>query len=294
MTDEQRRGEVELSVLVPAHDAAATLAAQLDALVGQDWTGSWEIVVADHRSTDGTAALAREYAARHPRVRVETVTAGRGAAAARNAAARCARGVNLAMVDADDIVGPRWVAAMGDALRDHECVTGPLEVRRLNPAWLVATRGVPSSTAPMTFHGLFPTIAAGNLGIRASVWRAVGGFDEAVVAQEDAELSLRLRAAGVAVHFAPDALVHYRYRHEPRVLFRQGLLYGTYRPLVARRARAAGLGRAPRFAGWRSWVVLVVWLPRLATRTGRAAWSWVAGVRLGTLRGSVRYRTWYL
>jgi hypothetical protein len=95
------------------------------------------------------------------------------------------------------------------------------------------------------------------------------------------------------VHFEPDALVHYRYRTGARALFRQGFTYGTFRPLVAKRARAEGLA-VPRVAGWKSWLTLVRWLVRLRSPEGRASWMWVAGVRLGLLRGCVRYRTLYL
>lgn len=286
---------VELSVVVPVHNGAATLRRQLDALLAQDWDGAWELVVVDNASTDETRAIAGEAARRvSGRVRVEHVDDCRGAGAVRNAGVARARGAAVAFCDADDVVAPGWLAAMGDALREHEAVTGPLEVRRLNPAWLVRTRGTPSPTEVPTFHGCFPVLAAGNFGMRRATWDLVGGFDESVVANEDADLSLRLWSRRVPVHFAPGAVVHYAYRDEARVLFRQGHRYGIYRALVARRARDAGVPGVPRFAGWRSWLTILLWLPRLATREGRASWCWVAGVRFGVLRGCLRARVVYL
>ena len=71
------------------------------------------------------------------------------------------------------------------------------------------------------------------------------------------------------------------------------MAYGTFRALVVKRARALGL-RVPHVSGWRSWLMLVLWLPRMFTREGRASWSWVAGVRLGLLRGCLRFRVVYL
>ena len=59
---------MELSIIIPSHNVADTLAEQLDALLDQRWDGEWEIVVVNNRSTDGTAALVEEYAAKHPRV----------------------------------------------------------------------------------------------------------------------------------------------------------------------------------------------------------------------------------
>jgi hypothetical protein len=58
-----------LSVCIPAYDGAATLAETLDSLVPQAFDGL-EVVVCDDRSTDGTAALAEDYARRHPFIRV--------------------------------------------------------------------------------------------------------------------------------------------------------------------------------------------------------------------------------
>jgi glycosyltransferase involved in cell wall biosynthesis len=285
---------VDLSVIIPVRNGATTLRAQLDAVLGQQWSGSWEVVVVDNGSTDGTVEIANEVAGAHPRVRVESAPGVEGAGAVRNAGVALARGDAFALCDADDIVGPLWVAAMGDALRDHDAVSGPLEVTTLNPPWLVRTRGTPSLTAPATFHGCFPIMPAGNFGMRSGVWEQLGGFDPIVLANEDADLSLRARLAHVDVHFAPDALVHYRYRDDGPVLFRQGVRYGTYRVLVARRARRARVAGVPRFAGRRSWLTLIAWLPRTRDREGRASWLWVAGVRLGVLRGCFRYRTLYL
>lgn len=284
---------VDLSVLIPVRDGVATLGAQIDALLAQSWSETWEIVIADNGSTDGTLDLAREYAAADARVRIVEIDATTGAGAVRNAAAVSARGAAFAFCDADDIVGANWVAAMGEALRDHDAVTGPLAVDTLNPAWLVRTRGAPSATEAMTFHGSFPIMPAGNFGMRRTAWEKLEGFDEAVIANEDADLSLRAWQRGIDVTFVPDAVVNYRYRGEARVLFAQGLRYGTYRALVARRAREAGVA-VPRAPGWRSWLTLLRWLPRLATPEGRASWCWVAGVRCGVARGAVRYRVLYL
>jgi glycosyltransferase involved in cell wall biosynthesis len=285
---------VDLSVVIPARDVAGTLGEQLDALLAQDWEGEWEIVVVDNRSSDGTVALVEEYARRSPRVRLVRAPDRDGPSYARNVGFEAAAADAIAACDADDVVAPGWVRAMGDALREHACVTGPLEVDRLNPAWLANTRGRPSLTEGPTWFGVFPIIAAGNLGIRRAVWREAGRFDEDFAAEEDHEFALRLRVRDVPIHFEPAAVVHYRYRGSPRALWRQGRSYGAARPRMWRLVRRAGLQPPPRFAGWRSWAWLVAHLPDLRRATGRASWVWVAGNRLGQLAGCVRARTVFL
>ena len=247
----------------------------------------------DNGSTDGTAALVGEYANRDPRVRLVAATDRTGPSYARNVGFAAATAEAIASCDADDVVAPGWVRAMGDGLRVHACITGPLDVEQLNSLSLAESRGRLATTGP-TWFGVFPIVAAGNLGIRAATFEAIGGFDEGLRANEDHDLALRLRLAGVDVHFEPAAVVHYRYRRSAGDLWHQGLTYGAARPLMWKRVRDAGLSPPSRVAGWRSWAWLVVHLGSLRSSEGRAAWVWVAGNRLGQVGGSVRHRTVFL
>jgi len=89
-----------VSVLIPAYNAAGTIAETLDSVRRQTYPNI-ETIVVDDGSTDETAAVL----ARHRHVRVVTTT-HRGLAAARNTALALARGEYLALLDADDICDP--------------------------------------------------------------------------------------------------------------------------------------------------------------------------------------------
>ena len=79
--------------MIPAHDVGATLGAQLDALLAQEWAGTWEIVVVDNRSTDDTAGVARAATRpRDPRVRVVDAPDRAGLCHARAVGIAAARG----------------------------------------------------------------------------------------------------------------------------------------------------------------------------------------------------------
>ena len=143
--------DLALAVIIPCHNAEATLGAQLDALVRQSWRKPWGIFVVDNGSSDGTANLARQYQGRG--VRVVSATSRSGAAYARNVGVRSVRASAMAFCDGDDIVHPGWVAAMGDALESHEVVSGQLETQLLNPSWLAGSR-------PMARSGALPTFGA--------------------------------------------------------------------------------------------------------------------------------------
>jgi hypothetical protein len=123
------------------------------------------------------------------------------------------------------------------------------------------------------------------------VWDVVGGMSEEHLAAEDVDFSMRCWLRGIDIVGLSDAVVHYRYRRTAAALWRQGYAYGSSRPRVIRTLKEMGKPRPPSLAGWKSWVVLLVTVPTLVTRHGRARWLWIAGNRMGQLVGSMRERT---
>jgi glycosyltransferase involved in cell wall biosynthesis len=284
-----------LTIVIPARNAAEYLDEQLDAVLSQPAPASTEVIVVDNGSTDTTVEIARRRATADPRVRVEPAIDRRGANYARNRGVLAARHDRIVFCDADDVVGPDWIMAMAHALEEHTCVTGPIDVAQLNPSWLTNTRGEYSQDGPKRQSGIVPVVPGGNMGLRHATWELVGRFTEDLdTAAEDIEFSMRLHRHGVAVTFAADAVVHYRYRGEAAALFRQGRAYGRSRPWINELLKGDGLPTPSRLAGWKSWVLLVGWLPRVRTRQGRAQWCWIAGNRLGQLEGCVRWRAVWL
>jgi cellulose synthase/poly-beta-1,6-N-acetylglucosamine synthase-like glycosyltransferase len=92
----ERSRPSSVSVIVPASNAAATLAEQLEALAAQRYDGDWELVIVDNGSTDGTADLARRYRQRFKAFTLVDGGSRRGHSAPRNAGASAARGELLA------------------------------------------------------------------------------------------------------------------------------------------------------------------------------------------------------
>ncbi|CAA9225677.1 MAG: hypothetical protein AVDCRST_MAG76-956 [uncultured Acidimicrobiales bacterium] len=282
---------VELSVVIPAHNAAATIGEQLKALAQQRWDHPWEVLVIENGSSDGTAEQVEAHRSQLGD-RLRLVRSERaGASFARNLGAAEAEADHIAFVDADDVVADGWLAAMGSALRHHAFATGPLELDRLNPRWLANSRGRTTGRVAPTFYGIFPYAHGCNMGAHRGLWHEVGGLDERIMATEEIELSLRMWLTGAPAAFVPEAVIHYRYRTQMHQLWRQGLSYGRWRPLVARRLIEAGRERPARLAGWRSWANLLRLLPGAGSAEGRALLAWTAGNRLGHVVGSVEHRT---
>lgn len=101
----------DISVVIPARNAAATLAETLRSVLAQGRLG--EVVVVDDGSTDATAGIARGFG--DPRIRV--IAGPRtGIADALNAGFRAARLAYVARCDADDVFLPDRLARQADWL----------------------------------------------------------------------------------------------------------------------------------------------------------------------------------
>jgi len=281
---------MDLTVVIAAYNEEARLGAQLDALLAQEWDGQWEVIVVDNGSTDGTAALVESYAQRSERLTLLKASERPDQCYAAKAGLAKAKAAAVAFCDADDVVAPGWVAAMGRGLAEHEVVTGPNELDLLNPAWLASSRGRSGDASVGTFVGIFPTVRGNNFGVRSSVWERTGPLVEGWKACHDIEFSLRCWLHGIEIVGLPDAVEHYRYRTSAKDLWRQGWNYGSHRPRIARLLREAGKPVPPPFSGWKSWVLMVLTVPKVVTRRGRASWLWVAANRFGQVAGSWQNR----
>ncbi len=221
-------GDPELSVIVPAFDAAGTIEVQLSALLAQRPEHPWEVLVCDNGSTDGTQELVRRWARRMPELRLVDASAVRGPGAARNAGAAVAGSPRLAFCDADDRVGPGWVSGMRRALDVHDVVAGRFETVP-TPRHRVAVSWSPQEHGLTTLDLLpgFVTAGAGNLGVRAEAFRSVGGFDGTAATREDDDLCLRLQLAGYRLAFDPALVLRVRRREGVRAVYRQAYAYGV-------------------------------------------------------------------
>lgn len=127
---------MKLSVIIPCYNGANTIADQLEALANQEWSEPWEIIVADNRSTDNSMAIVKQYQERLPNLRIVDASARQGQPYALNCGAEAAVGESLAFCDADDVVGPCWLVAMGQALSKYDFVACRFDTEKLNPPWL--------------------------------------------------------------------------------------------------------------------------------------------------------------
>ncbi|MCC6766003.1 MAG: glycosyltransferase family 2 protein [Deltaproteobacteria bacterium] len=244
-----------VSVLLPARDAAATLAASL-ASVRRQRFADWECVVVDDGSLDETAAVAQRFAAADPRF-VVVPAARAGLVAALNAGlARC-RGAFVARMDADDLMHRDRLAAQVEALASSPALAAVAAHVRIFPrghlaaGWRAYERwvnGIASAAdvraeafveCPVVHPTLtFRRAALATLGYRDAGW------------PEDYDLVLRALARNLEIGVVPRRL--HAWRDRPGRLSRTGEAYALPRFTALKAAFLAErfLAASDRYVLW--------------------------------------------
>jgi GT2 family glycosyltransferase len=232
------------SVVVPTYDRPRPLAECLVALAGLDYPRDrLEVVVADDGSPEPPEGVVAGFSDRLD-LRLLRLPHG-GPARARNAGAEAARGEYLAFTDDDCAPAADWLSRLADRFaKAPGHAIGGRTLNRLdrNPyatASQVLIDYLYSYFTPR--RGLFFT--SNNLAVPASLFRAVGGFDETfpLAAGEDREFCARWSHLGHPLLYAHEAIVHHAHTLDFRRFWHQHFNYGRgawyFRRQVARRER---------------------------------------------------------
>jgi len=204
-----RPAEPDVSVVIPAYNADATLARAIESALRQT-AGIPEILVCDDGSTDGTAAILERYGDRVTAIHQDN----RGRSSARNRCLDLATGRFVAFLDADDWWRPEKLETQLAAAAQHpQCDVfygnqhivdaGGNVYRSMNGRWHVAHSG-----------WIFPYLVRNNFVptssvlVRREALEAVGPFDEALPRCQDLDLFLRL-AVRSQFHYTNAILGYY-------------------------------------------------------------------------------------
>ena len=98
----------KISVIVPSYNVEAFLAEALDSVLNQTYS-DWECIIVDDGSKDGTWKVAAEYCSRDSRFKLVRQE-NKGLPGARNTGLDNASGEFILPLDADDRIGPEYMA----------------------------------------------------------------------------------------------------------------------------------------------------------------------------------------
>lgn len=286
---------VDLSVILCSLNGSETIGAQLEALQRQHTSHSFEVVVVDNGSTDGTADIVRGVAVDDPRFRLVSAPERQNLSYARNVGVAAAQAPAVAFCDDDDLVSDGWVEGLVTALRDSAFVASALEYERLNDAERLVGRSRFQSEVIGQMFGL--AVTNGAIAIERALWDSVGGNDEAFgTTGEDFDFAMRVfEETGVRPSLADGAVYHYRLRDGSRGAFRQARRFGrSHAQLYARHGRGRVDVSENTRQALRDWWWITTRAPFALAGVRRENWAMRAGRRVGRLQGSLRFRVLWL
>ncbi len=215
----------KVSVVIPAYNAASYIEEQVEALLANTFEVA-EIVVADNGSTDSTRHIIERLAQQYGVVRYVDASQQKGANSARNIGIACATYDLLLLCDADDVVASDWAEKLVIALEDSDFVGSGYCYYVLNEDSGDYEERATVLEQPTVF-GSEPYLVSCSMGMKKSVFHAVGGFDQSYKGgHEEVDFCLRASSVGFIQGWVPKALIRYRQRPSRNGLVKQSRNYG--------------------------------------------------------------------
>ena len=193
------------TVVIPSYNAEADLEAVLEALEHQTVRDSFETLVVDNGSTDGSLEIAKRLADR-----TALVTDQQGSGPARTEGLRLTTTPLMLSLDSDCIPEPDWAERHLERMAEEADIT-------LATAGRTVPKPSPdrwASRADITPHPAFGSegephyAVAGNACYRTELLRELGGFPS--LGADDATLGVIARRCGYRFAWTPEAVVYHR------------------------------------------------------------------------------------
>jgi len=225
----------DVTVVMSVYNDAAYLRDSIESILRQEGV-SFELIVIDDGSTDGSGTMLDEYATKDPRLRV-VHQENQGLTRALISGCSMARGMYIARQDSDDISFSDRLRRLTVELDSHkEVAVVASSSAMIGPGgeFLFNKYSEAEPIDPET-----DTFCHGSLMFRRDAYERIGGYRSEFRAAQDVDLQFRLAEAG-KVRFIHDLL--YAYRIDERSI-------SALSPLQRKLAQLAELARDARRAG---------------------------------------------
>jgi len=280
---------MKVSIVIPCYNSGDKIHELLDSLLKQECKHSWEVIVADNRSTDDSLDVVKKYIHKFDSLKIVSANRKRGAAYARNIGVENSSGEYILFCDSDDVAGKDWLKEMTNAFVQHDFIACRWEIEKLNSSSVVKTRGEGQTHGLMDFAIVkyLPHASGGTLGIKKSIHNRIGGFDESYLYLQDTDYCWRVQLNGTKLNFVPDAIMHMRNRENLWQTYLQSVHWSTDDVRLYKKYLDKGM---PLYPKKQSCVTLYRYtrkIPDLFSDKRRQSFIWKTGMIFGSLKGSL-------
>ena len=233
-------GLMGVSVVLPILNEERDLRESISAILAQNYSGEFEVILALGPSVDRTNEIAKELAAADSRVVLVDNPTGRTANGL-NAAIAKSKFPIITRIDGHSEITPTYLSDATSLLNKTGAVNvggimAAVGKTKFEKAVATAMRS-PLGVGSSRFHtgggaGPSDTVYLGTF--KKSALLEAGGYDERFTRAQDWELNFRLRKNGGVIWFDPSLVVTYRPRSTIKALAKQYFQYGTWRRAVSR------------------------------------------------------------
>lgn len=184
-----------ISIVIPALNEEKFIGECLESLKNQDYSGEYEIIVADNDSTDNTADIARDHGAK-----VIHCPETKSVTCARQVGADAARGDIIAQADADTVYPQDWLKKIADQFSAHPNAAA-LAGRFLYkdpPSWAGFEYFLRDWTNRLSARliGRPMLVSGATFAFRRQAFMDAGGYSEASFSADQLGISARLSKVG--------------------------------------------------------------------------------------------------
>lgn len=197
-----------VSIITPAYNCEHFIAETIESVLKQTHS-SFEMLIVDDKSKDGTKEVIQKFAQQDSRITLIEAEENLGPAGARNLALAKAKGRYIAFLDSDDLWKPEKLARQVQFLQETNCGFCFASFRRMSEDGSLVSE--PLKVPPsMTYNDLLKNTAIGTLTVLLD--RKVVGTPHAPlnVGYDDFAMWLSILRKGVVARSIADDLALYR------------------------------------------------------------------------------------
>lgn len=293
---------LSISIIIPCLNEEKNIGKCIDSIKNQKYSGELEVIAVDNDSVDDTAKIIKEKGV------ILAYAENSGPAATKNAGVKLAKGDIIVFIDADCIAHSEWLTNMIMPFSDSSvgCVAGEIfsfEPKTEIEKFLIQKKHLSQSVN--ISHPFLPYAATANAAYRKEVFEHIGLFDESLLIGEDADMSWRMQLdTNYKLRYLYQAAVYHPHETRIKTLFKQKqrhaygavALYKKYRRFWPEQHKSL------KKIYWEYSSIIKRLLKfykeyfNKNTSLNESHFQTIleAGWKFGLLKGSMRYRVWYV